>query len=93
MVVQQCTITKMEGKLIQDLLWLLRLRSQTTLETYLQEVAALNLFARLPPDARACIKYAADAFAFLLHGDCSFAGYMTNVLCDTRLAHLLDRPC
>ena len=68
------------GRQIQDLLWLLRLRSQTTLETYLQEVAALYLFARLPPDARACIKNGADAFAFLLHGDSSFAGCMTNVL-------------
>eukprot|EP00435_Cladocopium_sp_Y103_P038687 s964_g10.t1 len=54
------------GKAIQDLLWLLRLRSQTTLESYLQEVAALNLFARLPPEARACIKNAADTFAFLV---------------------------
>ena len=33
-----------QGRPIQDLLWLLPLRSQTTLESYLREVAALNTF-------------------------------------------------
>ena len=36
------------GKPIADLLCLRRLRSQVTLEIYLQEVAALNLFAKAP---------------------------------------------
>ena len=60
-----------EGKPIADLLWLLRLRSQTTLESYLQEVSALNLFARLPAEVRESIRCAASVFAFLPSGDCT----------------------
>ena len=33
------------GRPVQDIMWSLRLRSQTTLESYLQEAAALNCFA------------------------------------------------
>jgi len=54
------------GKEISDLLWLLRLRSQSTLESYLQEVAALN--------PQECTSLAAKAFAFLPYGYCKLAG-------------------
>ena len=53
------------GKPIQDLLWLLRLRSQTTLENYLQEVASLNILAKLPPKVRQSILSIAATFPFL----------------------------
>ena len=62
------------GRPIADLLWLLRLRSQVTLESYLQEVAALNSFAKLSPSTRSCIQVTASAFACLLSGECRFAG-------------------
>lgn len=62
------------GKPINDLMWLLRLRSQSTLESYLQEVAALNFFARLPSNARECIRMASVFFQFLPSGDCCLAG-------------------
>lgn len=62
------------GKPINDLMWLLRLRSQSTLESYLQEVAALNVFARLPSNARECIRIASAFFLFLPSGDCCLAG-------------------
>ena len=53
------------GKPIQDLLWLLRLRSQATLEHYLQEVASLNILAKLPPKDRQSILSIAATFPFL----------------------------
>ena len=53
------------GRPIADLLWLLRLRSQSTLESYLQEVAALNVLASFSPKARESILVMASSFAFL----------------------------
>jgi hypothetical protein len=53
------------GKPVQDILWCLRLRSQTTLEAYLQETAALNCFAGLPGDVRKLILELAKLFSFL----------------------------
>ena len=53
-----------KGKPIQDLLWLLRLRSVSTLESYLQEVAALNCFATLPHSVRRSVLSSASLFAF-----------------------------
>lgn len=38
---------------IQDILWRLRLRSQSTLESYLQETAASSVFAALDDRVRA----------------------------------------
>ena len=55
------------GKSIQDLLWLMRLRSQTTLESYIQEVAALNAFASLSSQSRQLIVMTAASFPFLQH--------------------------
>eukprot|EP00438_Fugacium_kawagutii_P001376 Skav232168 [mRNA] locus=scaffold1040:629053:640165:- [translate_table: standard] len=54
------------GKHIADLLWLMRLRSQATLEHYLQEVAALNAFASFSDRAKDAISSAASIFPFLL---------------------------
>ena len=53
------------GRHIGDLLWLLRLRSQSTLESYLQEVAAFNVLAAFPPKARESILVMASFYAFL----------------------------
>jgi len=63
------------GRPMQDLLWLMRLRRQTTLEVYLQEVAALNTFAQLPKSVRDSILLSASCFAFLASGVCDFAGF------------------
>ena len=53
------------GRPIADLLWLMRLRSQTTLESYLQEVAALNALSLLTPTSREFIKDVALTFKLL----------------------------
>eukprot|EP00435_Cladocopium_sp_Y103_P058652 s418_g20.t1 len=57
------------GKGVQDLLWLMRLRSQTTLEAYLQEVAALNTFATFSAEVRRSVLLSASAFPFLVNAD------------------------
>ena len=72
------------GRPMQDLLWLMRLRRQTTLEAYLQEVAALNIFAQLPKSVRDSILLSASCFAFLASGVCDFAGFWQTCLCATR---------
>eukprot|EP00435_Cladocopium_sp_Y103_P045991 s3612_g13.t1 len=43
------------GRPIADLLWLMRLRSQSTLESYLQEVAALNVLGALSAHSRSSV--------------------------------------
>ena len=53
------------GKAINDLLWMLRLRSQTTLESYLQEVASLNVMVKLPEEMRKSVFALASVFPFL----------------------------
>eukprot|EP00438_Fugacium_kawagutii_P001470 Skav229395 [mRNA] locus=scaffold904:92557:93252:+ [translate_table: standard] len=50
---------------VQDIMWSLRLRSQTTLESYLQEAAALNCFAGILKDTRCYINSLATMFPFL----------------------------
>ena len=40
---------------IADILWAMRLKHTTTLEHYLQEVAALNVLAAMPSDAREAV--------------------------------------
>ena len=50
---------------IQDIMWSLRLRSQVTLEAYLQEAAALNCFATLPAEVRSSMIAASKFFSFL----------------------------
>jgi len=62
------------GRPIADLMWLLRLRSQTTLESYLQEVGALNVFATLSAETRASVRSTAASFAFLDAGETRSAG-------------------
>lgn len=56
------------GRPIADLLWLMRLRSQVTLESYLQEVAALNALAQLSTTSREFIRDVALTFKLLIHG-------------------------
>ena len=67
-----------KGRPIGDLLWLMRLRSQTTLESYLQEVAALNVLASMPSDCRKAILAAAATFPFLDAGGLSCQGSYEN---------------
>lgn len=62
------------GKPIADLMWLMRLRSQTTVESYLQEVAALNVLATMPSDCRNAILAAASTFPYLIAGCLSGRG-------------------
>ncbi len=66
------------GRAIADLLWLMRLRSQTTLESYLQEVAALNVLAAMPSKCRNAILAAAATFPFLDAGCLSCQGSYEN---------------
>lgn len=53
------------GRAIQDIQWSMRLRSQVTLECYLQEAAALNAFAALGEEVRGDVLAAAQLFSFL----------------------------
>ena len=55
------------GKPIADILWMMRLRSQTTLESYLQEVAALNVLGPLSASSKSSIKAFAATFSLLRH--------------------------
>eukprot|EP00435_Cladocopium_sp_Y103_P037015 s110_g9.t1 len=55
-----------QGKPIQDLLWGMRIGSQSTLESYLQELAADNFLVRLPQDAKTKIRHAAALYPFLI---------------------------
>ena len=64
------------GKPIADLLWLMRLRSQITLESYLQEVAAMNALAALDDESRNFVKVVASTFSLLVHS--SPIGAKTN---------------
>ena len=48
-----------QGRAIADLLWMMRLRSQITLESYLQEVIASTVISELRPEARQNVKCAA----------------------------------
>ena len=56
------------GVAIADLMWLMRLRSQSTLEFYLQEVAAMNVLATLTPSARSNVSLMASIYPFLAAG-------------------------
>ena len=56
------------GVAIADLMWLMRLRSQSTLEFYLQEVAAMNVLATLTPTARSNVSLMASIYPFLAAG-------------------------
>ena len=69
------------GKPIQDLMWLLRLRSQSTLESYLQEVASLNVLAQVKPEVRKTIFCCASTFPHLVASSFSTrALWMTNAM-------------
>ena len=53
------------GKPINDLMWMLRLRSQTTLESYIQEVASLNVLSKLDDRTRRSVFASASIFPCL----------------------------
>ena len=53
------------GMSIQNIMWAMRLRSQVTLESYLQEAASLNSLASMNPDVRFGISAASKLFPFL----------------------------
>ena len=54
-----------KGVSIQDIMWTMRLRSQVTLESYLQETAALNALVGLGAPVRDGLASAAKMFPFL----------------------------
>ena len=56
-----------KGAAISDLLWAMRLRQIATLESYLQEVAAMSLLTELPSSSRRAIRSAASLYAFLTY--------------------------
>lgn len=53
------------GLPIADLVWRMRLKQISTLESYLQEVAAMSLLTDLTPQSRRSIKSASSLFEFL----------------------------
>ena len=53
------------GRSINDVMWLLRLRSQQTLESYIQEVAALNTIAKMKADTRSLISHFSNVYPHL----------------------------
>ena len=53
------------GRSINDVMWLLRLRNQQTLESYIQEVAALNTMAKMSATTRDYISQFSTIFQFL----------------------------
>ena len=53
------------GRSINDVMWLLRLRSQQTLESYIQEVAALNTIAKMKAETRSLISHFSNVFPHL----------------------------
>ena len=58
------------GKPVQDIMWSMRLRSQVTLESYLQEAASLSSLASLPAATRSSIFHASKVFRFLPNSCC-----------------------
>lgn len=54
------------GEAIQDIMWRMRLVSQATLESYLQELAAESLLAKLPEHCRSKIRSAASFYSLCL---------------------------
>ena len=54
------------GEPIQDIMWRIRLVSQSTLESYLQELAAESLLAKLPEHCRSKIRSAASFYPLCL---------------------------
>ena len=55
------------GVPIQDVLWRLRLKHLSTLESYLQEVAADSALAKLPSDCRESLPICAEFLPFTVH--------------------------
>ena len=53
------------GRGIADIMWMMRVRAQSTLESYIQEVSALNTVARLPAATRTTILRVASTFPHL----------------------------
>ena len=64
------------GRLIADVMWLLSLRNQETLESYIQEVAALNTMAKFSPRTRSLMSLFPTSSPFLLRDGCARA--LTN---------------
>ena len=55
-----------KGEHIQDIMWRMRVQSQTTLEHYLQEMAADSIMTRLPEVSKHRIRSAALLFPLLI---------------------------
>ena len=55
-----------QGTSIPNLMWQMRIRQQTTLESYLQEIAALNVLPALTPEARRSIEAASSLYPYQL---------------------------
>ena len=55
-----------QGIQVTEILWLMRFKSLTTLESYLQSTAALNVVLRLPEAIRLTILSFAQFLPFLL---------------------------
>ena len=55
------------GKSLQSILWRMRLISQSTLESYLQELAAESFLVQLPESAKDRIRFVSSFFPLLLN--------------------------
>ena len=58
-----------EGKSLQEIMWRMRLRSQQTLESYLQEVSALSVLTAVSKEGLHSIRCSASLFWHLVHAD------------------------
>lgn len=61
-----CVALYRRGCSVTDILWRMRLRSVSTLESYLQEVAALSILTTLPDVSRQAVRSAASLFPVLV---------------------------
>ena len=65
-----------KGEPIQDIMWRMRVQSQTTLEHYLQEMAADSIMTRLPETSKHRIKSAALLFPLLIEHPGSWPSFV-----------------
>ena len=60
-----CVTLYRKGCSVSDILWRMRLKNITTLEAYLQEVAAISILTSLPDESRKAVRSAAALFPVL----------------------------
>ena len=71
-----------EGAQISEILWLMRLKSLITLESYLQETAALNVMQQLPNSVQSSVQPCfSQLFGAILHSSARSATDAQSAFC------------